>query len=378
MKTSRSKSRTCYLIYLIYSLLILVPCEVKSQNFVAANYTTRSTNGIPISPRTGKSLSGGGWKDKLLAPLRSLMGTRAYDPWRYFMSVKRREVNERRSSSSSSSRFYSTSIPAEFDARLRWPNCPTIGEIFEQGSCASCWAVVPTDVMSDRICIHSGGHHVVRLSAGNLLACCRMCGKGCKGGFPGGAWMYWKKQGIVTGASYSSEYGCQKYQFFPCYQPRIEGSPKIKCPKTENTLLQCKETCRASYARSYKQDLYYGESVYRIPNDVQAIQLEILEHGPVQANLRIYEDFLHYKSGVYQHKSGKGLEYHAVKLFGWGTDDDGTPYWLAANPWSKRWGNGGFFKILRGSNHAEIEDHIMAGIPKLAPTDVEDHELNLI
>lgn len=72
------------------------------------------------------------------------------------------------------------------------------------------------------------------------------------------------------------------------------------------------------------------------------------------------------------------MEYHAVKLFGWGTDEKGTPYWLAANPWSKRWGNGGFFKILRGSNHAEIEDHIMAGIPKLAPTNVDDNELNLI
>lgn len=141
MKTARSISRTCFLIFLLCSLLILVACDVESQSVVAVNYTilTRSTNGIPISPRTEKSLPGGGWTDKLLAPLRSLMGTRAYDPWRYFMSVKRRELNERRSSSSSSSRFFSTSIPAEFDARLRWPNCPTIGEIFEQGSCASCW-----------------------------------------------------------------------------------------------------------------------------------------------------------------------------------------------------------------------------------------------
>ena len=82
--------------------------------------------------------------------------------------------------------------------------------------------------------------------------------------------------------------------------------------------------------------------------------------------------------GVYRHIHGEGLEYHAVKLFGWGTDKDGTPYWLAANPWSKRWGDGGFFKILRGSNHAEIEAHVMAGIPKLAPEDVYDIRSNLI
>lgn len=72
------------------------------------------------------------------------------------------------------------------------------------------------------------------------------------------------------------------------------------------------------------------------------------------------------------------MEYHAVKIFGWGTEDDGTPYWMAANPWSKRWGDKGFFKILRGSNHAEIESHVMAGIPKLAPGDVDSEAFNLI
>ena len=160
--------------------------------------------------------------------------------------------------------------------------------------------------MSDRICIHSGSRHIVRLSAGNLLSCCKLCGKGCKGGFPGGAWMHWsvrfikfglwwmwkkilfgpfgrKKHGVVTGGSYSSDYvniykpyyfklnilglidfhfltkGCQKYQFFPCYQPRTKGSIKSKCPKSDNTLLECRETCRTSYNKSYKQDLYYGK-----------------------------------------------------------------------------------------------------------------------
>ena len=30
-------------------------------------------------------------------------------------------------------------LPEFFDARKRWPDCPTIGEIREQGSCGSCW-----------------------------------------------------------------------------------------------------------------------------------------------------------------------------------------------------------------------------------------------
>lgn len=30
-------------------------------------------------------------------------------------------------------------LPIDFDARQQWPNCPTIQEIRDQGSCGSCW-----------------------------------------------------------------------------------------------------------------------------------------------------------------------------------------------------------------------------------------------
>lgn len=32
-----------------------------------------------------------------------------------------------------------TEIPESFDARQQWPDCPTIREIRDQGSCGSCW-----------------------------------------------------------------------------------------------------------------------------------------------------------------------------------------------------------------------------------------------
>lgn len=42
-------------------------------------------------------------------------------------------------------------IPDEFDARKAWPNCPTISEIRDQGSCGSCWAFGAVEAMSDRV-----------------------------------------------------------------------------------------------------------------------------------------------------------------------------------------------------------------------------------
>ena len=67
--------------------------------------------------------------------------------------------------------------------------------------------------------------------------------------------------------------------------------------------------------------------------------------------------------GVYQHVNGKMLGGHAIRILGWGIEND-TPYWLIANSWNTDWGNNGFFKILRGKDHCGIEGQISAGIPK--------------
>ena len=51
-------------------------------------------------------------------------------------------------------------------------------------------------------------------------------------------------------------------------------------------------------------------------------------------------------------------------MIGWGVEN-GTKYWLCVNSWNNEWGDGGFFKILRGNNECGIERSVNAGVPKL-------------
>lgn len=79
-----------------------------------------------------------------------------------------------------------TGIPDYFDARVEWPNCTTIGEIKDQGSCASDWAVASVSTMSDRHCV--AFNESVTLSAKEVITCCPICGFQCKGGYTRMAW----------------------------------------------------------------------------------------------------------------------------------------------------------------------------------------------
>ena len=82
----------------------------------------------------------------------------------------------------------------------------------------------------------------------------------------------------------------------------------------------------------------------------------------------VFSDFQQYVSGVYRRSaSARGpLGGHAVKIVGWG-DEGGVPYWLVANSWNDQWGDGGYFKIRRGSlmpgGECQIENPMINGGP---------------
>ncbi|XP_055588311.1 cathepsin B-like [Uranotaenia lowii] len=247
---------------------------------------------------------------------------------------------------------YAGSIPEEFDARVQWPQCPSIGTVQNEGCCPWSFVIAPTAVMSDRACILSNGTRSRMYSTVDVAGCCGSCADfgddpspdGCpSGGDPKAVWEYWIDVGIVSDRCFAAQ--------------RLE---KCEIPR-------CYQHCNNAYGRSAYKDKVRGESSYGVHSEVKDIQVEMLTYGPVQTTIRMYEDFKLYQSGVYRFEgvddgAANFLGDQHVRIIGWGREED-IDYWLCVNSFGPGWGIGGTFKILRGSDHLGVERNVRAGIP---------------
>ncbi|CAL6066801.1 Cathepsin_B [Hexamita inflata] len=81
----------------------------------------------------------------------------------------------------------------------------------------------------------------------------------------------------------------------------------------------------------------------------------IMNFGSLLGSYDVYSDFLYYVDGIYQHVSGNFQGKQPVIIVGWG-EEDGVKYWNIRNNWGLAFGEDGYFRILRGVNHCNIED----------------------
>ncbi|XP_076297531.1 putative peptidase C1-like protein F26E4.3 [Lasioglossum baleicum] len=246
--------------------------------------------------------------------------------------------------------YESQSLPRQFDARSRWPHY--ISAVKDQGWCGASWAISSADVASDRFSIMSMGVEDVELSPQHLLSCNNRGQRGCDGGHLDRAWMFMRKFGLVEESCYPWTGSSEQ-----CNLRKRTNLRGAGCPAASNPL---------------RTELYKVGPAYRLGNETDIMQ-EILTSGPVQATLRVYQDFFSYESGVYKrsafaepYESG----YHSVRIIGWGEEQSsrGSPvkYWLVMNSWGRHWGEDGLFRIERGTDECEIESFVLAVWAKTA------------
>ncbi|XP_039763128.1 uncharacterized peptidase C1-like protein F26E4.3 [Pararge aegeria] len=227
--------------------------------------------------------------------------------------------------------------PLHFDARDHWPGF--ISPIVNQEWCGSDWAITVATVASDRFAIQSNGAEKVVLSPQIQLSCNKEQ-NGCQGGYIDKAWNFARLYGLVDEECLPYKANVTKCRF-----------------NKKNDLIGdgCRPVVDARTSR------YRVGPLYRIKNEAD-IMYEITNSGPVHAVMTVYQDFFHYRDGIYRRSRHgdnimRGL--HSVRIIGWG-EDFGDKYWIVANSWGCDWGENGYFRIARGHNQVGIESFVVA------------------
>lgn len=227
--------------------------------------------------------------------------------------------------------------PPEFDARKEWPKY--ISPVMDQGWCGSDWAISLATIASDRFAIQSNGAEKVILSPQTLLSCNVRGQRGCDGGHIDIAWRFASIHGLV-------DEDC-----FP-YQAKMS-----RCPyKRFDDLIG--DGCRPVVPQ--RTSRYRVGPPGRLMKE-QDIMYDIMQSGPIQAVMTVYQDFFHYRDGIYRHSRYGDNElkgYHSVRMIGWG-ERNGDRYWIMANSWGPEWGENGYFRIARGEDESGIESFIV-------------------
>ncbi|KAI9545188.1 hypothetical protein NQZ68_038500 [Dissostichus eleginoides] len=187
-----------------------------------------------------------------------------------------------------------------------------------QGHCGSCWTFSTTGCLESVNAIATG--KLITLSEQQLIDCAQdFNNQGCMGGLPSQAFEYIKyNNGLMTEEDYPYKGHDDTCHFEP------------------------------ALAAAFVLDVVNITSY-----DEKAMVDAVARLNPVSFGFEVTADFMHYKEGVYtstQCKSTADMVNHAVLAVGYGTEENGTPYWIVKNSWGPAWGVDGYFLIEQGKN----------------------------
>ena len=215
-------------------------------------------------------------------------------------------------------------LPKELPPFVDWRTKGILTPVKNQKHCGSCWTFSTSGTLEAHTCLHSANDWGLDcttwdgLAEQQLLDCAwDYDNHGCNGGLPSHAFEYLKH----TNGMYDED----------SYPYRAEDSPT------------CQETSISSAV------IAPVAAVYNVTTRMEDDLVSAVAHiGPVAVAYQVAPDFRFYSHGVYDSfnatsnttvcKDDNMSVNHAVVAVGFGTTDDGVPYYIIRNSWSKTWG----------------------------------------
>lgn len=241
-------------------------------------------------------------------------------------------------------------IPSSYD----WRDLNGTTPVKDQGACGSCWAFSAVQNIES---VHylsnpSVSSGPVMLSPEQVIEC-DPYDYACYGGYPKGAYQYVMDQG---GLSLESDYPydvdghtiCLANQTFneTCGDGMCDDPPLTSW---------CDVTCSASQ-KPFEVKI---KSWSALSSDESDIAAYLSQNNPLSVALDASGGILiawlqFYKRGIANPRrcSTTALD-HAVLLVGYGVEHD-TNYWTVKNSWGAKWGEDGYFRLVRGEGKCGI------------------------
>ncbi|XP_046811815.1 uncharacterized protein LOC111684261 [Lucilia cuprina] len=210
--------------------------------------------------------------------------------------------------------FYQPPLKQRFGlpTHVDWRDRGAITPVKDQKACGSCWAFASVAALEAHYYIKHKEN--ILLSEQNLVDCVTE-NWGCDGG-----WMIPSFQYVTINNGINPE------SVYP-YEA-VDG------------------VCRHQYNKGPINKAYVAIS----PDNEEHLQLAVALNGPVAVAIQANNNFMNYKSGVFDDPDCSKIANHAVLVVGYGTEN-GKDYWLIKNSWSSYWGDNGYIKMARNKNN---------------------------
>ncbi len=201
-----------------------------------------------------------------------------------------------------------SSAPTQFDWRdIAGTDWTT--PVRNQLSCGSCVAFGTISALEAVIQIELNQQLDIDMSEAHLFYC---GGGSCSQGWT-----------ISKAVNQLEDIGVAQESCFP-YTPRQSECEKV-CPDWEEQAVR----------------IIDGRKVFST-NNITAVQQALIDHGPLVTSFTVYQDFMAYDSGIYEHVYGDAVGGHAVAIVGYNNTNG---YWICKNSWGSDWGEKGYFRI---------------------------------